>query len=184
MVMKDGQPGDAEAPEQSVESWRTKLADQATKAVLSVAATATRQQVRLAVKTIRATPVAPVAAQAATIRKAAATPSVTDQHVIPSEKPGAGFRAAQAAKAADALRTTLDRETVACQRCRATLAAGTTYCHCGYGVQSPGWDSPVLSFGANPRSAPANDEHFERPADGLTDSPTAIHITADIPETD
>ncbi len=178
VVMDDGQSG--EAPEQSTKSWRTKLAAQATKAAKGVA---TRQQVRLAVKTISAAGAAGTA-KAARIRKAEAAPPVTGRHLTPSKKPGATFRAAQAAKAAKALRATLARETVECQWCTAIVAASAVHCRCGYPLQSPKYAAPVLTLGRNERAALAKDGDLKRSADKLADSLTAIHATADIPKAD
>lgn len=173
-----------DTPEQDAKSWRTQLAVQATKAVKSVAPPATRQQVRLAVKTIRAAPGLVATAQAARIIKAEAVPPVADRHVTPSKKPGATFRAAQAAKAAEALRAALARETVECRRCAAIVAASAARCRCGYPLQSPRWEAPVLTLGTNGKAALAQDRDLNEPADELADSSIALYTTADIPKPD
>lgn len=171
-----------DAPEKR-NSWRTKLTAQATKAVKSVAPLATQQQVRLAVKTMRAAPGLVATAQAARIKKAEAAAPVTDRHVTPSEKPSATFRATQAARVAKALQATLARETVECERCAATVAANTARCRCGYPLQKePKYEVAMLTLGTNARAA--NDEDFKRPADKLADSLTAIYTAADIPKAD
>lgn len=170
--MKDGQSGDSEAPEQSAKAWSGKLAAQATKAVKGVAPSATRQQLRLAVQTIRAAPKAVATAKAATIMKANAAPPATGQYPTPSKKPGATFRATQAAKAAKALRATLARETIECQRCSAIVAASAVRCRCGYPLQSPNYEAPVLTLGTKKRAALARDG----------DLLTATYTTADIPK--
>ena len=170
-----------DAPKQSTKSWRTKLTAQATKAVKGVAPPATRQQVRLAVKTIRAAPKAVATAKAVRIRKAEAVPPVTGRHLTPSKKPGAIFRATQAAKA---LQATLAREMVECRRCTAIVAASAVHCRCGYPIQSPKYDAPVLTLGRNGRAALTKDADLKRPADNLADSLTAIYTAADTPKAD
>ncbi len=142
-----------EAAEQGAKSWRTKLAAQATKAVKGVAPTATRQQVRLAVKPIRAAPGAVGTAKAARIRKAEAAPPVTGRHLTPSNKPGATFKAAQAAKVVKALRVTLARETVECPWCTATVAASAVRCRCGYSFATGVRAMPPLALSAGERAA-------------------------------
>jgi hypothetical protein len=173
-----------DAPEQSAKSWRTKLAAQATKAVKSVAPLATRQQVRLAVKTIRAAPRAAGTANATRTRKAEAAPPVTGRHLTPSKKPGATFRAAQAAKAAKALQATLARETVECHWCTAIVTASAVRCRCGYPPQSPKCEAPALTLGTNGRTALAKDRDLKRPADKPADDLTALYTAADIPKAD
>ena len=168
-----------DAPERSAKSWSTKLAAQATKAVKGVAPPATRQQVRLAVKTIRAAPGVVGTAKAARISKAEAAPPVTGRHFTPSKKPGATFRAAQAAKAAKALRATLARETVECHWCTAIVAASAIRCRCGYPLHSPKCEAPVLTLGTDARAAFAKNDDLKRPADKLSDSLIAIYTTAE-----
>ena len=153
-----------EAAEQGAKSWRTKLAAQATKAVKSVAPTATRQQVRLAVKPIRAAPGAVGTAKAARIRKAEAAPPVTGRHLTPSNKPGATFKAAQAAKVVKALRVTLARETVECPWCTATVAASAVRCRCGYSFATAVRAMPPLALSAGERAIFAEGSATKKPA--------------------
>lgn len=153
-----------EAAERGAKSWRTKLAAQATKAVSGVAPTATRQQVRLAVKPIRAAPGAVGTAKAARIRKAEAAPPVTGRHLTPSNKPGATFKAAQAAKVVKALRVTLARETVECPWCTATVAASAVRCRCGYSFATAVRAMPPLALSAGERAIFAEGSATKKPA--------------------
>ncbi len=148
------------AAEQSAKSWRTKLVAQAAKAAKGVA----RQQVRLAVKIIRAAPRAVGTAKAARIRKAEAAPLVSGRHLTPRSKPSATFRAAQAATAAKALRAALARETVECPWCTATVAASAVRCRCGYSFATAVRAMPPLALSAGERAALAEGSAKKRPA--------------------
>lgn len=116
----------AEAAVQAAESWQTSVAAQASQAAESMNPAAAQQQIRLAVKSLRATE---------------------------SKERGPAFRATQTAKTAGAVAAAEALDTMECPWCTVTLPASVARCRCGWSTPVPLRQIPSLTPSAGERAA-------------------------------